>query len=51
MHNIIKEICSAISDSLLEKEMSPPAQERWEEIEKEFNSHWNFPNCISAVDV
>ena len=50
MHNIVKETCSAIWDSLVEKEMSPPTQERWEEIEKEFNSHWNFPNCISAVN-
>ena len=39
-----------IWDSLVEKEMSPPTQERWEEIEKEFNSCWNFPNCIGAVD-
>ena len=27
-----------------------PTQERWEEIEKEFNSRWNFPNCIGMVD-
>ena len=46
----MKETCSAIWDSLVEKEMLPPTQQRWEEIEKEFNSRWNFPNCISAVD-
>ena len=50
MHKIVKETCSAILDSLVEKEMSPPTQERWEEIEKEFNSSWNFPNCIGVVD-
>ena len=50
MHNIVKETCATIWDSLVEKEMSPPTQERWEEIEKEFNSCWNFPNCIGAVD-
>ena len=50
MHNIVKETCAAIWDSLVEKEMSPSTQERWEEIEKEFNSCWNFPNCIGAVN-
>ena len=50
IHYIVQETCAAIWECLVHKEMPPPTQDRWKEIEKEFANRWNFPNCVGAVD-
>ena len=50
IHNIIKETCTAIWDSLLDTEMHPPNEVDWKRIEKQFATRWIFPNCIGALD-
>ena len=30
--------------------MPDPTLERWQEIEKGLRVHWNFPNCLGALD-
>ena len=30
--------------------MAEPTTEEWEKIETEFRLHWNFPNCVGAID-
>ena len=50
VHHIVRDTCQAIWDSLVKKEMPPPTQQRWKQIENEFADRWNFPNCLSALD-
>lgn len=47
---IIKDVCEAIWDNLVEEYMPPPDGERWQEIAADFQQLWNFPNCVGAVD-
>jgi hypothetical protein len=47
---IIKDVCEAIWDNLVEEYMPPPNRERWREIAADFQRMWNFPNCVGAVD-
>uniref|UniRef100_A0A673IN56 Zgc:194221 n=1 Tax=Sinocyclocheilus rhinocerous TaxID=307959 RepID=A0A673IN56_9TELE len=47
---IIKDVCEAIWDNLVEEYMPPPNRERWREIAADFQQMWNFPNCVGAVD-
>lgn len=30
--------------------MKKPTEDRWKEIAERFNSLWNFPNCLGAID-
>ena len=30
--------------------MTPPTEEDWKQIEYRFNTKWNFPNCLGALD-
>lgn len=30
--------------------MPPPTQEKWKEVEEQFQILWNYPNCIGALD-
>ena len=50
VYHIVQDTCQAIWDSLVEKEMPPPSQQRWKQIESEFADRWNFPNCLGALD-
>lgn len=47
---IIHETCAALWKALQPMVMPKPTRELWESIEKDFNSIWNFPNCIGAID-
>ncbi|XP_056090774.1 uncharacterized protein LOC130070418 [Rhinichthys klamathensis goyatoka] len=47
---IVKDVCEAIWDNLVEEYMPPPYRERWREIAADFQQMWNFPNCVGAVD-
>lgn len=49
--SIIPEVCTAIYHALQPKYMVVPAtQEEWKNVAQGFNTHWNFPNCIGALD-
>ena len=50
MHEIIHEVCDAIRDVLQPLEMTPPTEQDWQRIEKEFYECWNFPNCLGMAD-
>lgn len=30
--------------------MPEPTERKWKEIAEDFWTHWNFPNCIGALD-
>lgn len=48
---IIPETCDAIYKVLKDTYMKVPATtDEWENIAKEFEDRWNFPNCIGAID-
>lgn len=49
VHNIVKEVCSAIIKRLQPEVMPPPTQETWKQIATDFWDRWNFPNCIGAI--
>ena len=42
VHHIVQDTCQAIWDSLVEKEMLPPTQQRWKQIESEFADRVEF---------
>ena len=46
----MKETCSAIWDCLVETELPEPTLEQWKEIERQFATRWNFPNCVGTLD-
>ncbi|XP_049763612.1 uncharacterized protein LOC126092180 [Schistocerca cancellata] len=50
VHNIVKEVCQAIIDSMLPEVMPTPTEEDWQQIAEQFLDLWNFPNCIGAID-
>ncbi|KAM0734073.1 Protein ALP1-like [Formica fusca] len=51
VYSIIPEVCKAIWDVLQPLYLRCPNEENeWLQIANEFNSLWNFPNCIGAID-
>lgn len=48
--NIIKETCSALWSCLQPEYLPEPSEENWKKIAEDFESKWNFPNCIGAID-
>jgi hypothetical protein len=49
--NIIQETCSAIWDAFSETYLRPPrTSEQWKKIAEDFNSFWNMPHCVGAID-
>lgn len=47
---IVHETCSAIWKCLRPRVMPKPTAELWSKLAKEFETQWNFPNCIGAID-
>ena len=49
---IIFETCQAIWNRLFEAGWmtTPNTEEQWAQIADEFEYHWNFPNCLGAID-
>ena len=48
--SIVYEVCDSIYQVLQPIYMSPPSEEDWKQIEHRFNTKWNFPNCLGALD-
>ena len=48
---IIKEVCQAIFQVLCPAYLKLPSSEgEWEELAKEFEEKWQYPNCIGAIN-
>ncbi|KAB0802524.1 hypothetical protein PPYR_04710 [Photinus pyralis] len=47
---IVTEVCQALCDALKDYVKLPKTENDWKKIAKEFNSEWQFPTCIGAVD-
>ncbi|XP_050314948.1 uncharacterized protein LOC126749314 isoform X1 [Anthonomus grandis grandis] len=50
VREIIKEVAKAIKELLASEFLPIPTEQRWEEISARYQSMWNFPNCIGALD-
>ena len=51
MYKIIPEVCIALYQALVHDFMKfPTTNEEWLQIANGFNTIWNFPNCIGALD-
>lgn len=50
VRNIIKEVCTAISDILSPLYLSLPTEEEWKSIVDGFWNTWQMPSCFGAVD-
>ena len=50
MAGIISETCDAIWSALQPLYMPSPAKQDWLQIASEFETTWNFPNCVGALD-
>ncbi|XP_043212254.1 putative nuclease HARBI1 [Amphibalanus amphitrite] len=47
---IIIETCRAIWEVIGPDVLAPPTPEQWRQHALDFEQHWQFPNCIGAVD-
>ncbi|XP_011337184.2 protein ANTAGONIST OF LIKE HETEROCHROMATIN PROTEIN 1-like isoform X2 [Ooceraea biroi] len=50
VYNIIKETYRVTIRVLNPIYLKPPKEEDWKKIAAGFWNHWNFPNCIGAID-
>lgn len=47
---IISETTKIIWKKLKPIVLKPPQEEDWKKISKDFQTVWQFPNCIGAID-
>ena len=49
---IVKETCSVLWDVLLENGYLsvPQSTDEWKKLATDFETRWNFPNCVGAID-
>ena len=47
---ITNEACEAVWEELGMIYLSPPNKGEWKRNAEDFNTMWNFPNCVGAVD-
>lgn len=50
VYKIIKETCRIVTQVLSPMYLKVPTEEEWKKIAAGFWNHWNFPNCIGAID-
>jgi hypothetical protein len=50
VNKIFYETCSAICNVLKDEFLAIPQEVDWLRIASEFESRWNFPNCVGAID-
>lgn len=50
VYQIIKETCREIVKVLSPIYLKPPKKKDWIKIATGFWDHWNFPNCVGAID-
>jgi len=47
---IVNDTCKIIRDNLLAEMMPNPTEDMWKSIANDYNTIWNFPNCVGALD-
>ncbi|GAB1869443.1 Nuclease HARBI1 [Camponotus japonicus] len=50
VHKVINDTCCALVKTLQPKYLSPPTEEEWTRIVKNFFEIWQFPNCFGCID-
>ncbi|XP_072400389.1 uncharacterized protein [Diabrotica undecimpunctata] len=50
VHSIVREVCGTIVKNCLRVFIPMPSTEDWTTIAHGFETKWNFPNCIGAID-
>lgn len=50
VYKIIKETYTVVMKVRSPIYLKPPTKETWKKIVAGFWEHWNFPNCIGAID-
>ena len=52
VNRIVRETSAAIYESLKGDYLKDPSQypEIWEKNAEDFQTYWNYPNCIGAID-
>ncbi|XP_046684862.1 uncharacterized protein LOC124370615 [Homalodisca vitripennis] len=48
--NIVNEVSVAIWTTMQPDYLPQPTSETWLSIASDFNSRWNFPHCVGAID-
>lgn len=47
---IVNEVSVAIWKTMQPVYLSQPTKEMWTSVAVDFNSKWNFPHCVGAID-
>ena len=47
---VIYDVCDAIWEVIHPIYIAPPTADDWRQIEHCFNTRWNLPTCIGAID-
>lgn len=50
LSNIISETTKIIWEVLQPVMLPPPDEQIWRKSAEGFQSHWNYPNCLGAID-
>lgn len=50
IQDIVMETCKVITENLMTEMLPVPTEEKWQSIAEEYNTLWNFPNCLGALD-
>lgn len=49
--SIVRETCEALYKTMVSEYFKTPnSEEEWQKMAEKFNSRWNFPNGIGAID-
>ena len=46
----VYDVCDAIWEVIHPIYLKPPTEDDWKQIEHHFETRWNFPNCVGAID-
>lgn len=50
IREIVYDTCTSIYKKLTPIVMVKPSETKWREVQEGFNSKWNFPHCVGALD-
>ncbi|KAK5643399.1 hypothetical protein RI129_007244 [Pyrocoelia pectoralis] len=48
--NFLHETCKVLWKNLMPTYLNVPSKLEWQEIARDFNRLWNYPNCLGAID-
>lgn len=50
VQDIVHQACKVICKDLMAETLPEPTEEMWRAVAEDFNTNWNFPNCVGALD-